>query len=205
LGLAFAALPFAGRAQFTDPFGTIDPAWIKNRYAPAGFTSVLCGGDQRLPLTLDQTGGTAARTPEFGSTFDNTQSRPRPGNITGRWTLGAQVCVSPAFNTTTARLVNSELRGHAGTTPGAGAYLILGSPTPVPPLPIRSPPPPPAAGSASAPSIPPPAPGSTSAGPPASPSTPDPPSPPRRPAPHLNFASTAPSSSPAPPSPAPIP
>ena len=66
---ALAALPEAGQTQFTDPFGLIDPAWGTNRSAPAGFTSILFGGDRRLQLTVDQTGGTAARAPGFGSTF----------------------------------------------------------------------------------------------------------------------------------------
>lgn len=126
IALAFFALPLAGRAQFTDSFGTIDPAWVTNRYQPAGFTSVLFGGDQRLQLTIDQTGGTAARAPEFSSTFYNTQGRQRPGDITGLWTLSAQVFVSSAFNTTTGPLVNSELWGHTGTTPAGGAYMIFG-------------------------------------------------------------------------------
>ena len=126
LTVALAALPLAGQAQFTDPFGTINPAWVTNRYAPAGFTSVSFGGDQRLQLTIDQTGGTAARAPEFGSPFYNTQGRQRPGDITGPWTLSAEVFVSSAFNTTTGPLVNSELWGHTGTTPGGGAYMIFG-------------------------------------------------------------------------------
>ena len=78
----FAVLPIAGQAQFTDPFGLINPAWVTNRYEPAGFTSVLFGGDQRLQLTIDQTGGTAARAPEFSSPFYNTQGRQRPGPMT---------------------------------------------------------------------------------------------------------------------------
>ena len=126
LGLAFAVLPIAGQAQFTDPFGIITPAWVTNRYEPAGFTSVLFGGDQRLQLTIDQTGGTAARAPEVNSPFYNTQGRQRPGDLTGLWTLSAQVFVSSAFNTTTGRLVNSELWGHTGTTSGGGAYMIFG-------------------------------------------------------------------------------
>jgi hypothetical protein len=69
LTLALAALPEAGQTQFTDPFGIIDPAWGTNRSAPAGFTSILFGGDRRLQLTVDQTGGTSARAPGFGSTF----------------------------------------------------------------------------------------------------------------------------------------
>lgn len=126
LTLAVAALPEAGQTQFTDPFGLIDPAWGPNRSAPAGLNSILFGGDRRLQLTVDQTGGTAARAPGFGSTFYNTQGRQRPGDITGLWTLSAQVFVSSAFNTTTGRLVNRELWGHTGTTPGGGASMIFG-------------------------------------------------------------------------------
>lgn len=124
--LLLAACPAAGYAQFTDPFDTISPAWITNRYEPAGFDSVLFGGDRRLQLTFDASGGAANRPPTFSSSFYNTQGRERDGNITGAWTLSAQVYVASAFNTTTGPLASSDLWGHSGTTPGGGAYMILG-------------------------------------------------------------------------------
>ena len=113
-------------AQFTDTFNTIDPAWVLNRYDPAGFQSVVFEGDSRLGLTIDQTGSTANRSPLFSSVFYNTQGRMRPGDITGDWTLTAQVFVSSAFDTTTGVLARSDLWGHTGTTPGGGDYAILG-------------------------------------------------------------------------------
>jgi hypothetical protein len=81
--LAFAAFPVAAVAQFVDTFSSIDPAWIVNRYAPAGFASVIFDGDSRLQLTIDQSGSTANRGVTFSSPFYNTQGLQRPGGITG--------------------------------------------------------------------------------------------------------------------------
>jgi len=119
--------PGAAVAQFVDPFDAIDPTvWVPNRYNPAGFASVLFDGDNRLQLTLDQTGSAANRPAQFSSAFYNTQGRQRDGGITGLWTLSAEVYVSSAFDTTTGPLVRSALWGHSGTTPEGGAYMILG-------------------------------------------------------------------------------
>jgi hypothetical protein len=125
---ALAAFPGATVAQFTDTFNTIDPAWVPNRYPPAGFASVVFDGDSRLQLTIDQTGSTANRPALFSSTFYATQGCERPGGITGVWTLSAQVFVSSAFNTTTGPLVRSDLWANTGTTgaDGNGDYMILG-------------------------------------------------------------------------------
>jgi len=124
--LALAAFPFGGIAQFADTFTAIDPAWVPNRYDPAGFDSVTFDGGSRLRLTIDQTGSAASRPMLFSSAFFNTQGRMRPGGITGVWTLSAQVFVSSAFNTTTGPLVRSDLWGHTGTTDAGGDYMILG-------------------------------------------------------------------------------
>ncbi len=126
LALAFAVLPCAAFAQFTDTFATIDPAWTPNRYAPAGFESVVFDGDNRLQLTIDQTGATANRDITFSSPFYSIQGEQRPGGVTGRWTLSADVYVAAAFDTTTGPIVRTALWGHSGTTPAGGAYLILG-------------------------------------------------------------------------------
>jgi hypothetical protein len=125
-GLSLAAFPGAAVAQFTDTFDTIDPAWVTNRYAPAAFASVLYDGDNRLLLTIDQTGSTANRPSIFSAPFYNTQGLQRSGGITGLWTLSAQVFVSSAFDTTTGSLVKTDLWGHTGTTGDGGAYMILG-------------------------------------------------------------------------------
>ena len=39
------------QAQFVDTFDMIDPAWVTNRYEPAGFETVAFDGDARLRLT----------------------------------------------------------------------------------------------------------------------------------------------------------
>jgi hypothetical protein len=124
--LALAAFPVIAVAQFSDRFDTINPAWITNRYEPAGFAAVIFDGDSRLCLTIDQTGSTANRPTTFSSPFYNTQGRQRAAGITGRWTLSAQVYISSAFNTTTGPLARSELWGHTGTTDSGGDYMIIG-------------------------------------------------------------------------------
>ena len=124
--LALGALPRAVEAQFVDTFDTIYPAWVVDRYPPAGFASVIFDGDSRLCLTIDQTGSTANRPDQFNSVFYATQGYQRPAGITGLWTLSAQVFVSSAFDTTTGLLVCGELWGHTGTTPTGGDYMTLG-------------------------------------------------------------------------------
>ena len=124
--LAFAALPGAATAQFVDTFATIDPVWVANRYAPAGFSSVSFDGDSRLQLTIDPSGSTANRDFTYSDPFYNLQGMQRPGDIAGLWSLSAEVFVSSAFNTATGALARGELWGHSGTTPEGGAYMILG-------------------------------------------------------------------------------
>jgi hypothetical protein len=124
--LALGALPCAMKAQFIDTFDAIDPAWVPDRYPPAGFASVPFDGDSRLCLTIDQTGSTDSRPYQFSSGFYATQGYQRPAGITGLWTLSAQVFVSSAFNTTTGPLVCGELWGHTGTTSPGGDYMTLG-------------------------------------------------------------------------------
>lgn len=126
LALALTAPAASAFAQFADPFDTISSAWIANRYAPAGFSSVVFDGGNRLQLTLDATAAAANRPPAFSSSFYDIQGMQRSGNLTGPWSLSAQVFVSSAFNTTTGPLVRSDLWGHTGTTPGGGDYLIFG-------------------------------------------------------------------------------
>lgn len=123
--LALGTFPGAAVAQFTDTFDAIDPAWVTNRYPPAGFASVFYDDGNRLQLTVDYV-DRAANRPGYTSEFYNTQGRQRPGGITGPWTLSAQVYVSSAFDTVTGALVQSDLWGHTGTTDAGGAYMILG-------------------------------------------------------------------------------
>ena len=121
-----AALPCAVLAQFTDTFSTIDPAWIPNRYAPAGFAAVVFDGDSRLQFTIDESDSVTNRPVPFSSAFYDIQGRQRAAGITGLWSLSAEVYVSSAFNTTTGPLVRTALWGHTGTTPTGGDYMIMG-------------------------------------------------------------------------------
>lgn len=126
--LALCVLPAAGLAQITDTFSTIDPAWIPNRYDPAGFESVVFDSDSRLRLTIAGSDSAANRPPVYSSAFYNIQGRQRPGGVAGAWTLSAQVYVAATFADTTALdpLVRTALWGHTGTSEAGGDYLIIG-------------------------------------------------------------------------------
>jgi hypothetical protein len=124
--VAIIAFPCAAWAQFTDTFDTINPAWVTNRYEPAGFESVVFDGDSRLRITVDQTGSAANRNFTYSSGFYDTQGRARPGGISGLWAVSANVYISSDFNTTTGQLVRSDLWAHTGTTPAGGDYATFG-------------------------------------------------------------------------------
>jgi len=127
-------MPCAVHAQFTDTFDTIDPAWVTDRYAPAAFQSTSFLGDNRLQITIDQTGSTLNRSSEFNSSFYNSQGDQRPVGSNGDWSFSANLYVSSAFDTTTGQLVRTSIWTHTGTTPSNGDYAIFGftnaSPTP---------------------------------------------------------------------------
>lgn len=123
---ALGTFPGVAAAQFIDTFDTLNPAWITNRYAPAGFAPTMFDGDNRLQLTIDETGSTANRDFTFDGLFYNTQGKQRASGITGLWTLSAEVYVSSAFATTTGPLVSAELWAHTGTTPAGGDYMTIG-------------------------------------------------------------------------------
>jgi len=120
-------LPCALHAQFTDTFDTIDPAWVTDRYAPAAFQSVSFLGDNRLQITIDQTGSTLNRpAPTYSSTFFNSQGDQRPVGINGDWSFSANLYVSSAFDTTSGQLVRTSIWTHTGTSPSDGDYAIFG-------------------------------------------------------------------------------
>jgi hypothetical protein len=119
-------LPCLARAQWVDTFDTINPAWVTDRYAPAGFQSVFFDGDNRLQVTIDQAGSAINRPSADSSSFYNTQGDQRPVGITGGWSLSAQVYVPSAFDTTTGQLVRSSLWAESGTTAANGEYAIIG-------------------------------------------------------------------------------
>ncbi len=120
------ALPDAARAQWVDDFDTINPAWVTDRYEPAAFQSAPFLGDNRLQITVDQTGSTANRPPAYSSSFFNTQGRQRPGEILGDWSLSAEVYVPSSANTTTGQLMRTDLWVHTGTMVSNGAYAVIG-------------------------------------------------------------------------------
>ena len=127
VSLAWAVLPVVAHAQWVDTFDTINPAWVTDRYAPAGFQSVSFLGGQSLQITIDQTGSSANRpAPTYTAPFFNTQGDQRPVGIVGDWSLSAQVYVSSAFDTTTGQLVQTDLWAHTGTAPSNGDYAIFG-------------------------------------------------------------------------------
>lgn len=118
--------PCAALAQWVDNFDTINPAWVTDRYAPAGFQSVSFQGDNRLQITIDQTGSAINRPSADSSAFYNTQGDQRGVGIIGDWSLSAEVYVSSAFDTSTGQLVRTDLWAHTGTGSGNGNYAIIG-------------------------------------------------------------------------------
>ncbi len=122
-----AGLPAMAHAQFTDTFDTLNPAWTTDRYAPAAFQVVSFQGDDRLQITIDQSGSTLNRpAPADSAEFFNTQGDQRAGGILGGWSLSAEVYVSSAVNTSDGQLVKTDLWAHTGTTANDGAYAIFG-------------------------------------------------------------------------------
>jgi len=120
-------LPGAAHAQFADTFDTLNPAWTTDRYAPAAFQTVSFDNDNRLQITIDQTGSSANRpAPTYTAPFFNTQGDQRPVGIVGGWSLNAQVYVSATFDTTSGQLVQTDLWAHTDTTPSTGDYAIFG-------------------------------------------------------------------------------
>jgi len=114
-------------AQFSDTFDTLNPAWVTDRYAPAGFQSVPFLGGQSLQITIDQSGSSANRpAPTYTASFFNTQGDQRPVGIVGGWSLSAQVYVSSAFDTTTGQLVQTNLWAETGSSSANGEYAIMG-------------------------------------------------------------------------------
>jgi len=117
----------AAHAQWVDTFDTLNPAWTTDRYAPAEFQSASFDGDNRLQITIDQTGSSANRpAPTYTAPFFNTQGDQRPVGIVGGWSLSAQVYVSSAFDTTTGQLVQTNLWAETGTNSTNNDYAIMG-------------------------------------------------------------------------------
>jgi len=121
-----AGLPGLAHAQWVDTFDTINPAWMTDRYPPAGFQSVSFLGDNRLQITIDQTGSSLNRPPADSSAFYNTQGDLRPVGIIGEWSLSAEVYVSSAFDTTTGQLVRTDLWALSGDPSTGSAYAVIG-------------------------------------------------------------------------------
>jgi hypothetical protein len=120
-------VPVVAFAQIDDTFATLSPAWVTDRYPPAGFQVAPFLGGSSLQITINQTGSALNRpSPTYSSSFFNTQGDQRPGGITGDWTLSANVYVSSAFDTTTGQLVETDLWAETGATPADGAYAIFG-------------------------------------------------------------------------------
>ena len=96
--------------------------WYTDRYAPAGFQSVMFQGDNRLMLSLSSSDGGLARPSNFGSGFYNTQGRKY--DIGGATDLSVDFYLDPLFQSATGRIAG--LWGTAlGGTNAISAYPIL--------------------------------------------------------------------------------
>jgi len=121
-----ASVPGVALAQWVDNFDTINPAWVTDRYEPAGFQSVPFLGDNRLQITIDQSGSSSNRPSGYSASLFNTQGRLRPVGSTGAWSLSAEVYVAAAFDTSTGQLVRTDLWARTGATSTTGDYAIIG-------------------------------------------------------------------------------
>lgn len=107
---------------FLDQFNSIDPGWVTDRYAPAGFNSVA----GNLEITISDTDSAANRPSGYSSAFYNTQGRQRDGQVTGQWTLVGDINVGSDVGGNNLRRADLWGRtGNVGTETGA-AYFILG-------------------------------------------------------------------------------
>lgn len=134
-----AALPGAALAQFTDTFDTINPAWVTNRYAPAGFASVNFDGNNRLQLTIDQSGSTTNRPVAFNAEPYNEQGRERPAASPA---CGRSARSSTFRRPSTPRPASSRaaISGPTLARPPPAAITRLSvSPTRAPPIPSTQP------------------------------------------------------------------
>ena len=77
-----------------DTFDTIDPAWTTDRYEPAGFSSVMFDGDNRLEIAIADADSAANRPSGYSGTFYNTQGRQRPASNGTTWTVSADLYIS---------------------------------------------------------------------------------------------------------------
>jgi len=85
----------ASAANISDPFNSIDPAWVTDRYAPADFSSQFFAGDNRLHIGISSADALHNRPLAFQSLFYNTQGKQRPvSGGTAHWTASAEVYIS---------------------------------------------------------------------------------------------------------------
>lgn len=97
--LALAAVAFGTTAlsfgqAFTDTFDSINPAWVTDRYEPAGFSSVNFLGDNRLKIDISAADSYQNRTSGYQSTFYNTQGRQRAASNMSPWTVSGDLYIS---------------------------------------------------------------------------------------------------------------
>ena len=97
--LALAAITVGSTAlsfgqAFNDSFDTIDPGWVTDRYAPAGFSSAFFDGDNRLKIDVSAADSYQNRAGAYQSTFYNTQGRQRGASLGIGWTVSGDVYIS---------------------------------------------------------------------------------------------------------------
>ncbi len=130
LALALIAVSGVGtvlaQADLVDAFDTIDPAWVTDRYAPAGFDSVMFDGDNRLMVSISDADSAANRPSGYSSTFYNTQGRQRPMTSAPQWCVIGQVYVSAdMISGNNLRRTGLWARtGQVGTETGADYFMI---------------------------------------------------------------------------------
>ena len=114
--IAAASSLVPARADFTDTFATLDPAWQVDRQAPAVFAPTVWNGGPALQLSISNAGHNA-------SSFYDTQGYQRSVNPLHQysWSVSADLYVSSAMLNGTVPL-STELWGSTG--PGNGFYIF---------------------------------------------------------------------------------
>lgn len=126
LGAALTVSSIAGASGFADTFDSIDPSWVTDRYAPAGFSSQSFLGDNRLRIDISDADSAANRPGAFSGAFYNTQGRQRAASLLTAWEVSGDLYISEDM-LTGANLRRTDLWTRDNNAVEANAaYSILG-------------------------------------------------------------------------------
>jgi hypothetical protein len=130
--LSIAAAVAAGAAGqalaqgFSDDFSFLDPAWVTDRYEPAGFTSAFFDGDYRLKIDISYAQSSSVRPYPYNVPKYDVQGRRRAAAVNAPWLVSGKVYISEAMLNGNERW-ETELwarTGVTGTETGAKYHIF---------------------------------------------------------------------------------